>query len=148
MQTRNSKRSRNEVICICSWFWFRSNSQSDVVCDSRSLRICRFLHRSKSLYDCLIKFDTTQKKRFMINVMNLWQSYEEREITKIKWIHEIINSIDFMIKSKTFSILKTLIDINTINMNINEWIERSAMSRSRVTHSVRWSVSRRVSKQD
>jgi hypothetical protein len=29
-----------------------------------------------------------------------------------------------MIKSKAFTILKTLIDINTINMNINEWIER------------------------
>jgi hypothetical protein len=29
-----------------------------------------------------------------------------------------------MIKIKTFSILKILIDINTINININEWIER------------------------
>ncbi len=25
----------------------------------------------KSLYDCLVKFDTIQKKRFMINVMSL-----------------------------------------------------------------------------
>jgi hypothetical protein len=80
---------------------------------------------SKSLYDYLIKFDTTQKKRFMISVMSLWQLYERRKITKIKWIHEINNSIDSMIKSKAFSILKTLIDINTINMNINEWIKRS-----------------------
>jgi hypothetical protein len=81
---------------------------------------------SKSLYDCLIKLDTTQKKRFMINVMNFRQSYERRQITKMKWIHEVNNSIDSMIKSKAFSILKTLIGINTINMNINEWIERSA----------------------
>jgi hypothetical protein len=80
---------------------------------------------SKSLYDCLIKFDTTQKKRLMINVMSLRQSYERRKITKIKWIHEVNNSIDSMIKSKLSSTLKTLIDINTINMNINEWIERS-----------------------
>jgi hypothetical protein len=79
----------------------------------------------KSLYDCLIKLDTTQKKRLMINVMSLRQSYERRKITKIKWIHEVNNSIDSMIKSKTSSILKTLIDINTINMNINEWIKRS-----------------------
>jgi hypothetical protein len=78
----------------------------------------------KSLYDCLVKLDTTQKKRFMINVMNLRQSYERRKITKIKWIHDINNSIDFMIKSKAFTTLKTLIDINTINMNISEWIER------------------------
>jgi hypothetical protein len=81
---------------------------------------------SKSLYDCLIKLDTTQKKRFMINVMNLRQSYERRKITKIKWIHEVNNSIDSMIKSKASSILKTLIDINTINMIISEWVERSA----------------------
>jgi hypothetical protein len=80
----------------------------------------------KSLYDCLIKLDTTQKKRLMINVMSLRQLYERQKITKIKWIHEINNSIDSMIKSKAFSILKTLIDINTINMNINEWIEWSA----------------------
>jgi hypothetical protein len=80
---------------------------------------------SKSLYDCLVKLDTTQKKRFMIDVMSLRQSYERRKITKIKWIHDINNSIDFMIKSKTFTILKTLIDINTINMNIIEWVERS-----------------------
>jgi hypothetical protein len=81
---------------------------------------------SKSLYDCLIKFDTTQKKRFMINVMNFRQSYERRKITKMKWLHEINNSINFMIKNKVFSILKTLIDINTINMNTSEWIKRSA----------------------
>jgi hypothetical protein len=52
---------------------------------------------SKSLYDCLIKFDMTQKKRFMINVMSLRQSYKRRKITKMKWIHKINNLIDFMI---------------------------------------------------
>jgi hypothetical protein len=78
---------------------------------------------SKSLYDCLVKFDTTQKKRFMINVISLRQSYERRKITKMKWIHEVNNSIDFMIKSKASLILKTLIDFNTINMNINEWVK-------------------------
>ncbi len=80
---------------------------------------------SKSLYDCLIKLDTTQKKRLMIDVMSLRQSYERREIIEMKWIHEINNSTDFMIKSKTSTTLKTLIDINTINMNIIEWVERS-----------------------
>jgi hypothetical protein len=84
----------------------------------------------KSLYDCLVKLDTTQKKRFMINVISLRQSYERRKITKIKWIHDINNSIDFIIKSKAFTILKTLIDINTINMNINEWIERSFIDKT------------------
>jgi hypothetical protein len=81
---------------------------------------------SKSLYDCLIKLDMTQKKRLMINVINFRQLYERRKITKMKWIHEVNNSIDFMMKSKTFSTLKTLIDINTINMNTSKWIKRLA----------------------
>ncbi len=38
----------------------------------------------KSLYDCLIQLDITVKKRLMINVMTLRQSYERREITEIK----------------------------------------------------------------
>jgi hypothetical protein len=39
-------------------------------------------------------------------------------------MHDINNSINFIIKNKTSTILKTLIDINTIIVNINEQIER------------------------
>ena len=31
---------------------------------------------SKSLYECLVKLDTTQEKRLIINVMCLRQAYE------------------------------------------------------------------------
>jgi hypothetical protein len=37
---------------------------------------------SKSLYDCLIRLETTVEKRLMVNVMTLRQSYERREITE------------------------------------------------------------------
>jgi predicted adenine nucleotide alpha hydrolase (AANH) superfamily ATPase len=40
-------------------------------------------------------------------------------------MHEINNFVDVMIKSKSSSTLKTTIDINQINLNINEWIEQA-----------------------
>ncbi len=39
---------------------------------------------SKSLYDCLIRLRTIVKKRLMMNVMILRQSYERREIIEVK----------------------------------------------------------------
>ncbi len=38
----------------------------------------------KSLYDCLIRLRTIVKKRLMMNVMILRQSYERREIIEVK----------------------------------------------------------------
>ena len=61
----------------------------------------------------------------MIDVMNLRQSYERREITEIKWIDENSNSIDVMIKNKIIFVLKISIDTNKINFTVIEWIERS-----------------------
>jgi hypothetical protein len=61
----------------------------------------------------------------MINVMILRQFYERREITEMIWIHEINNLVDFMIKTKFSSTLKTMIDINKINLNITEWVKRA-----------------------
>jgi hypothetical protein len=39
---------------------------------------------SRSLYDCLVKLDITSEKRLMIDLMCLRQSYERKEITKIR----------------------------------------------------------------
>jgi hypothetical protein len=61
----------------------------------------------------------------MIDVMTLRQFYERREVIEMIWIHEINNLIDFMIKTKSSSTLKTMIDINQINLNIIEWVKRA-----------------------
>jgi hypothetical protein len=82
---------------------------------------------SKFLYDCLIRLETTIEKRLMIDVMILRQFFERREITEIKWVHETNNFVDVMIKSKSSSTLKTMIDINQINLDISEWIERATI---------------------
>jgi hypothetical protein len=80
---------------------------------------------SKSLYDCLIRLSITIEKRLMIDVMIFRQFYKRREITEIIWIHDINNSIDSMIKTKSSSALKTMIDTNKINLNITEWVKRA-----------------------
>jgi hypothetical protein len=61
----------------------------------------------------------------MIDVMTLRQFYERRKITEMKWMHETNNSVDFMTKSKSSSALRTMIDINQINLDTIEWVERA-----------------------
>ena len=39
---------------------------------------------SKSLYNCLVRLNTTQEKRLMVDFMCLRQSYKHKEIAKIK----------------------------------------------------------------
>jgi hypothetical protein len=80
---------------------------------------------SKFLYNCLVRLEITVEKRLMMNVMILRQFYERREIIEIKWIHESNNFVDSMTKSKSFSALKTIIDINRINLDTIEWMKRT-----------------------
>ncbi len=75
---------------------------------------------SKSLYDCLIRLSITIEKRLIIDVMTLRQFYKRREITEMIWIHEVNNFVDFMIKKRILSTLKTMIDINKIKLNTTE----------------------------
>jgi hypothetical protein len=80
---------------------------------------------SKSLFDCLIKLETTSEKRLIIDLMCLKQSYERRKIAEIKWIDENINFADAMTKSKFCDALIKLIDTNIIELKITEWVERT-----------------------
>jgi hypothetical protein len=80
---------------------------------------------SKSLFDCLIKLDTTSEKRLMIDLMCLRQFYERREIAEIRWIDEDSNPADAMTKSKSCNVLIKLIDTNIIELKTTEWIERT-----------------------
>jgi hypothetical protein len=61
----------------------------------------------------------------MINLMCLRQSYERREIAEIRWIDENINSADAITKFKFCNVLISFIDINSVNLKITEWIERT-----------------------
>ena len=39
---------------------------------------------SKLIYKCLIKLGTTQEKKFIINIIYLYQLYKRRKIAKVK----------------------------------------------------------------
>jgi hypothetical protein len=79
---------------------------------------------SRSLYDCLVKLDTTSEKRLMIDLMCLRQSYERREITEIRWIDGNSNPVDAMTETNSCQALIKLIDTNTINLKTSGWVER------------------------
>ncbi|CZT44009.1 uncharacterized protein RSE6_04130 [Rhynchosporium secalis] len=38
---------------------------------------------SKSLYDCVVKLNTTREKRLMIDLICLRQAYERKEISEV-----------------------------------------------------------------
>ena len=79
----------------------------------------------KSLYDCLVRLNTTQEKRLMIDVMCLRQAYERRQITDIKWIDGDANPADAITKGKPCPALTRLIDTNQIDLHAIGWVERT-----------------------
>jgi hypothetical protein len=81
---------------------------------------------SKSLFDCLVKLETTSEKRLMIDLKCLRQFYERREIAEIRWIDEGSNLADAMTKSKLCNVLIKFIDTNIIELKITEWVERTS----------------------
>ncbi|RFU27594.1 hypothetical protein B7463_g8735, partial [Scytalidium lignicola] len=82
---------------------------------------------SRSLYDCLVKLGTTQEKWLMIDVMCLRQAYERRQIAEVRWIEGTTNPADSMTKGKPSSALKQLLDMNKVQLEVVEWVERDSV---------------------
>jgi hypothetical protein len=80
---------------------------------------------SYSLYECLVKLETTKKKRLIINIMAIRESYENRELFEIRWINGQNNPADVITKSNPNKALETFINTNSLRIRIKEWIKRS-----------------------
>ncbi|KAI1670831.1 hypothetical protein L13192_04188 [Pyrenophora tritici-repentis] len=74
---------------------------------------------SYSLYECLVKLRTTKEKRLMIDIMALRQSYERREITKIRWINGDDNPADAFTKASPNRALERFIDGNKLTVRVD-----------------------------
>jgi hypothetical protein len=61
----------------------------------------------------------------MVDLMCLRQLYKRRYITEIKWIDSNTNLADAITKSKPYKALTDLINTNTINLQVSEWVERT-----------------------
>lgn len=77
-----------------------------------------------SLYESLVKLGTTTKKRLMINVMALRESYEKRELHEVRWISGPDNPADAMTKSVPNKALETLISTNELTIRVEGWVKR------------------------
>ena len=59
-----------------------------------------------------------------MDLICLCQAYERREITEVKWIRGGNNPIDAITKAKPCQALKTLINTNKLNLEVNKWVKR------------------------
>jgi hypothetical protein len=87
---------------------------------------------SRSLYDCLVKLDTTSEKRLMIDLMCLRQLYERRKITKIRWIDDDSNLVDAITKINSCQTFIRLINTNIIDLKTSKWVSKSENWRSEI----------------
>jgi hypothetical protein len=72
------------------------------------------------LYKCLVKLGTTTERRLMIDIMALRQSYERRELMKIRWINGQDNPADTITKPNLNKALEKFITTNCLQVRVKE----------------------------
>ena len=64
----------------------------------------------------------------MVDLICLYQAYKRREITEVKQISSEDNLVDAITKAKPYQALKTLININKLNLKVTKQVERDQRS--------------------
>ena len=76
------------------------------------------------MYEYLIKLGTTTKKRLIINIISLRESYEKREISKIRRINGRDNPGDALTKKSPNIALEKLVSTNKLIVRVEAFINR------------------------
>ena len=79
----------------------------------------------KSLFNYLVRLNTTQEKCLIINIIYLHQAYKRRKIAKIKQINGNTNPADIITKGKAYNALIQLINTNYIQLEAIGWVKRA-----------------------
>ena len=72
-----------------------------------------------------MKLGTTTKKRLIINIISLRESYEKREISKVRRIDGRDNPADAFTKRYPNSALKQLILTNKLVVRVEAFVDRT-----------------------
>jgi hypothetical protein len=80
---------------------------------------------SFSFYKYLVKLGTTTEKRLMIDIMAFRQSYQNREIFKVRWINRTNNPADSMTKILLNKVFQSFVDINELRIRVEGWVNRT-----------------------
>jgi hypothetical protein len=75
---------------------------------------------SYSLYEYLVKLGITKKKRLIIDIIAIRQSYERRELQEVRWINGDNNPADAITKTKPNLSLETFINTNKLDIRVEE----------------------------
>jgi hypothetical protein len=76
------------------------------------------------LYKCFVKLGTIKKKRLMIDIMALRQTYERQKMFDVRWIDGNDNPANVITKAGPNRALEQLVTTNKLTLKIQEWIKR------------------------
>jgi hypothetical protein len=79
---------------------------------------------SLSLYECLIKLETTKEKKLMIDIIILRQTYERQKVFDVRWIDDNNNPADAITKAGPNRALEQFVTTNKLILKIQGWVKR------------------------
>lgn len=79
---------------------------------------------STPLFRSVVGLNPTTKKRLLIELCILRQTYELQKLSGIIWIPSVQNSVDALTKHNASKASRTILNTNKVSLDGSAWIER------------------------